>query len=211
MVRTTRVLSTLLSIVAKSESHDKFKVTATSVPYLAALVSVVEEVRTRCTIKTRISVLPANTAAAAGETDPSTSLLGHSSIGHPSSPFPQSISSASIADSAGANLSNAQAGSRTLKPWDSSYLNRTRNITGMSAIISIPPYDRCSQWMDVGTTIRRIFPKPPSTLTYLQPVKPTIPIVVTPQILLEPQQMLQVRHMLSISSRLHRQSFERNH
>ncbi|CAF3844897.1 unnamed protein product [Rotaria sordida] len=51
VVRTTRVLSTLLSIISKSESHDKFKVIPTSVPYLATLVSVVEGVRSRYPVK----------------------------------------------------------------------------------------------------------------------------------------------------------------
>ena len=35
VARTTRILSTFLSIVAKSESHDKFQVTPTPAPYLA--------------------------------------------------------------------------------------------------------------------------------------------------------------------------------
>ncbi|CAF3978401.1 unnamed protein product [Rotaria sordida] len=61
VARTTRVLSILLSIVAKSESHDKFKVTSTSVPYLAALVSVVEEVRTQCPIKHRSIIISSTT------------------------------------------------------------------------------------------------------------------------------------------------------
>ncbi|CAF3916659.1 unnamed protein product [Rotaria sordida] len=51
VVRTTRVLSTLLSIISKSEFHDKFKVTLTSVSYLATLVSVVEGVRSRYPVK----------------------------------------------------------------------------------------------------------------------------------------------------------------
>lgn len=42
--RTIRLLTMLLGIVAKSEKRDKFQVTQTSVPYLAALVSVSEEV-----------------------------------------------------------------------------------------------------------------------------------------------------------------------
>lgn len=71
VVRTTRVLSTLLSVVAKSESHEKFKVTKTSVPYLAALVSVVEEVRTRCPVKNR-PILMSNSTN-------STAIRNHSS------------------------------------------------------------------------------------------------------------------------------------
>ena len=49
--RTIRLLTMLLGIVAKSEKRDKFQVTQTSVPYLAALVSVSEEVRCRCHLK----------------------------------------------------------------------------------------------------------------------------------------------------------------
>ena len=41
----------IIGIVAKSEKRDKFQVTQTSVPYLAALVSVSEEVRCRCHLK----------------------------------------------------------------------------------------------------------------------------------------------------------------
>ncbi|XP_063853822.1 neurofibromin-like isoform X3 [Scylla paramamosain] len=49
--RTSRVLVTLLSIVAKPHKRDKFEVTPESVAYLAALVSVSEEVRSRCHLK----------------------------------------------------------------------------------------------------------------------------------------------------------------
>ncbi|XP_013381612.1 neurofibromin-like [Lingula anatina] len=53
--RTVRVLNMLLCIVAKPTKRDKFEVTPESVPYLAALVSVSEEVRSRCHMKHRIS------------------------------------------------------------------------------------------------------------------------------------------------------------
>ncbi|XP_037791196.1 neurofibromin-like isoform X5 [Penaeus monodon] len=49
--RTSRVLITLLSIVAKPHKRDKFEVTPENVAYLAALVSVSEEVRSRCHLK----------------------------------------------------------------------------------------------------------------------------------------------------------------
>lgn len=45
--RTTRVLTMLLDIVAKPSSRDKFEVTKENVAYLAALVSVSEDVRSR--------------------------------------------------------------------------------------------------------------------------------------------------------------------
>lgn len=56
VTRTTRVLALLLDIVGKS-SHgkDKFEVTKSNVAYLAALVSVSEEVRSRCHVKHTIS------------------------------------------------------------------------------------------------------------------------------------------------------------
>ncbi|KAF6216642.1 hypothetical protein GE061_000988 [Apolygus lucorum] len=49
--RTSRVLTSLLTIIAKPHKRDKFEVTAESVAYLAALVSVSEEVRSRCHVK----------------------------------------------------------------------------------------------------------------------------------------------------------------
>ncbi|CAL4124079.1 unnamed protein product, partial [Meganyctiphanes norvegica] len=49
--RTARVLITLLSIVAKPQKRDKFEVSPDNVAYLTALVSVSEEVRSRCHLK----------------------------------------------------------------------------------------------------------------------------------------------------------------
>ncbi|KAK0170129.1 hypothetical protein PV328_010729 [Microctonus aethiopoides] len=49
--RTARVLTMLLAIVAKPFRKDKFEVTPESVAYLAALVSVSEEVRSRCHVR----------------------------------------------------------------------------------------------------------------------------------------------------------------
>lgn len=51
VTRTSRVLSMLLAIVAKSKKRDKFEVTPESVAYLTALVAVSEEVRLRCHVK----------------------------------------------------------------------------------------------------------------------------------------------------------------
>ncbi|XP_011426816.1 neurofibromin isoform X4 [Magallana gigas] len=53
--RTIRVLNQLLSITVKPTNRDKFEVTPQTVPYLAALVSVSEEVRSRCHLKHRTS------------------------------------------------------------------------------------------------------------------------------------------------------------
>ncbi|CAD6227786.1 GSCOCG00006244001-RA-CDS [Cotesia congregata] len=49
--RTSRVLTMLLAIVAKPFRRDKFEMTPESVAYLAALVSVSEEVRSRCHVR----------------------------------------------------------------------------------------------------------------------------------------------------------------
>lgn len=49
--RASRVLAQLLTIVAKPFKRDKFEVSPESVAYLAALVSVSEEVRSRCHVK----------------------------------------------------------------------------------------------------------------------------------------------------------------
>ncbi|KAF7274462.1 hypothetical protein GWI33_012883 [Rhynchophorus ferrugineus] len=49
--RTVRVLTMLLSIVAKPSRRDKFEVTPDSVAYLTALIGYSEEVRSRCHVK----------------------------------------------------------------------------------------------------------------------------------------------------------------
>lgn len=49
--RTVRVLNMLLSIVSKPTKRDRFEVTPESIPYLAALLPVSEEVRSRCRLK----------------------------------------------------------------------------------------------------------------------------------------------------------------
>ncbi len=53
--RTNRILTMLLGIVAKPTKKDKFEVTKESVAYLAALVSVSEEVRSRCHVRHHMS------------------------------------------------------------------------------------------------------------------------------------------------------------
>ncbi|CAG0893417.1 unnamed protein product, partial [Cyprideis torosa] len=57
VARTTRVLTMLLSIVAKPQRRDKYEVTPESVAYLAALVPVSEDVRSRCRVKQPVSKL----------------------------------------------------------------------------------------------------------------------------------------------------------
>lgn len=51
VTRTIRILSMMLSIVAKPSGRDKLEVTKENVAYLAALVSVSEDVRSRCRVK----------------------------------------------------------------------------------------------------------------------------------------------------------------
>ncbi|CAF4558474.1 unnamed protein product [Rotaria sp. Silwood2] len=205
VVRTTRVLSTLLSIVAKSESHDKFKVTPTSVPYLAALVSVVEEVRSRCPVKHRPVIVSSTTNTNSTNILP----LNYSSIStvHPLSHLPQSYSTTSIADFAGlggnslsssyiltnqttnSTLLNVQQGlyPRRQKSWDASYIEKTRKIGGVltvsgTRLLSIPSHVRHWHSFDIEHAVPRILTKPASTLVQLQQVKQVVPtIAVTPQ------------------------------
>ncbi|CAF3023543.1 unnamed protein product [Rotaria sp. Silwood2] len=186
VVRTTRVLSTLLSIVSKSESHDKFKVTPTTVPYLAALFSVVEEVRTRCPVKNCSNLIPTTT-----------NLTNIPANVNPLSHIPQSHSSTSVTDIAGSTTLNVQQGvfTQRLKSWDLSYLDKTRKVGGVSSsrLLSILPYARYYQSVDIENALPRILTKSASTLVQLQQVKQSVPITisVTPQILPETQQTSQ--------------------
>ncbi|XP_076386906.1 neurofibromin 1 isoform X1 [Megachile rotundata] len=72
VTRTARVLTMLLGIVAKPFRRDKFEVTPESVAYLSALVSVSEEVRSRCHIRHA-----ATKNAESGSTDCLDILLPH--------------------------------------------------------------------------------------------------------------------------------------
>ncbi|CAF5059700.1 unnamed protein product, partial [Rotaria sp. Silwood1] len=204
VARTTRVLSTLLSIVAKSESHDKFKVTPTSIPYLAALVSVVEEVRSRCPIKHRPMIISSTTT-----NSNSTNILplNYSSISnvHPLSHLPQSYSTTSIADIAGlggsssssyvltnqttnSTLLNIQQGlfPRRQKSWDASYIEKTRKIGGVltvsgTRLLTIPSHVRHWHSFDIEHAVPRILTKPASTLVQLQQVKQVVPTIAVTQ------------------------------
>ncbi|XP_069040594.1 neurofibromin isoform X1 [Lepisosteus oculatus] len=57
VARTVRILHTLLALVGKHLNCDKFEVNTQSVAYLAALLTVSEEVRSRCSLKHRKSLL----------------------------------------------------------------------------------------------------------------------------------------------------------
>ncbi|XP_062393338.1 neurofibromin isoform X4 [Sardina pilchardus] len=57
VARTVRILFTLLGLVGKHRQCDRFEVNTQSVAYLAALLTVSEEVRSRCRLKHRKSLL----------------------------------------------------------------------------------------------------------------------------------------------------------
>ncbi|KAG5284565.1 hypothetical protein AALO_G00028070 [Alosa alosa] len=57
VARTVRILHTLLGLVGKHRQCDRFEVNTQSVAYLAALLTVSEEVRSRCRLKHRKSLL----------------------------------------------------------------------------------------------------------------------------------------------------------
>ncbi|KAH7960628.1 hypothetical protein HPB49_021823 [Dermacentor silvarum] len=96
--RTARVLSMLLGIVAKPHKRDKFEVTPESVAYLAALVSVLEEVRSRCHLKHRVSTRVASEALARTPPSPVPSSLAAQSA----SPSSSAIGGASSPSATGA-------------------------------------------------------------------------------------------------------------
>ncbi|XP_077511291.1 neurofibromin 1 isoform X3 [Amblyomma americanum] len=91
--RTARVLSMLLGIVAKPHKRDKFEVTPESVAYLAALVSVSEEVRSRCHLKHRVATRVASEALART----------------PPSPVPTSLATQSSSASSGSAVGGASS------------------------------------------------------------------------------------------------------
>ncbi|KAK2156732.1 hypothetical protein LSH36_206g01021 [Paralvinella palmiformis] len=86
--RTIRVLNMLLVIVSKSAKRDKFEVTPQSVPYLAALVSVSEEVRSRCHLKHRFSC---SIPESASSDSISAELASHTNNTVPSNSQPASL------------------------------------------------------------------------------------------------------------------------
>ncbi|XP_021921694.1 neurofibromin isoform X3 [Zootermopsis nevadensis] len=76
--RTTRILTMLLGIIAKPHKRDKFEVTPESVAYLAALVSVSEEVRSRCHVKHSLArMIPESSSGENFAVDNHLSLMPH--------------------------------------------------------------------------------------------------------------------------------------
>ena len=202
VARTTRVLLTLLSIVTKSESHDKFKVTPTSVPYLAALVSVVEEVRSRCPVKHR-PVIPSSTSSSSSTPSATATPNIPTSNVHPLSQMPQSQSTTSISEfasnCASSGLLNVQQHMlpRRQKSWDASYNDKNRKLPNLltsngTRLFSVPVHSRHWHLFDIEHAVPRILSKPASTLVQLQQSKQTVPtIAVTPQTVPESQQTSQ--------------------
>lgn len=164
-------------------------------PYLAALVSVVEEIRTRCPVKNRSNFIPTNTSTGTSTVTNPTNIPSSANV-NALSHLPQSHSSTSIADIAGATALNVPQGvfARRLKSWDLSYMDKSRKVGAISTInsarlVSIPPHARYYQSVDIENAIPRILTKPASTLVQLQQVKQSVPAIsVAPQILLETQQ-----------------------
>ncbi|XP_077578071.1 neurofibromin [Stigmatopora nigra] len=76
VARTVRILHTLLALISKHLKCDKFEVNTQSVAYLAALLTVSEEVRSRCSLKHRKSLLISDLAMDPVPMDTYTSLIG---------------------------------------------------------------------------------------------------------------------------------------
>ncbi|XP_052834126.1 neurofibromin isoform X3 [Octopus bimaculoides] len=113
--RTIRVLNQLLVITVKPLNRDKFEVTPQTVPYLAALVSVSEEVRSRCHLKHRVSQYvmtdsPSSDSINAAEPETPNTSIGPSASAH-------SMSSPSIQTPANAQPSITPV-TRRQKSWD---------------------------------------------------------------------------------------------
>ncbi len=171
---------------------------------MAALVSVVEEVRTRCPVKNRPVVVPTTTT----NSNPSNIPSAATATVHPLSQLPQSHSTTSIADfvNAGTNsaLLNVQHNlfPRRQKSWDASYLDKTRKVSGIltvsgTRLLSVPPHARHWHSFDIEHAVPRILTKPASTLVQLQQVKQVAPtIAVTPQTVPETQQTTETNLLL---------------
>ncbi|XP_064460461.1 neurofibromin-like isoform X2 [Ornithodoros turicata] len=117
--RTARVLSMLLGIVARPHKRDKFEVTPDSVAYLAALVSVSEEVRSRCHLKHRVATrVSCESPSSCEALVPRTSPCGSGgSVGSTQPQQPSPVPSPS-APHGGSNQLHAPPGGRRQKSWD---------------------------------------------------------------------------------------------
>ncbi|XP_076453075.1 neurofibromin-like isoform X4 [Babylonia areolata] len=105
--RTIRVLHHLLAITVKSTNRDKFEVTTETVAYLAALVSVSEEVRSRCHLKHRtaqyIITDSPSSESLGSELTSSTGMYVSPSVS--TSTFVSSASSATVGSAASSGIS----------------------------------------------------------------------------------------------------------
>ncbi|XP_050410069.1 neurofibromin isoform X2 [Patella vulgata] len=91
--RTIRVLHQLLNITVKHTNRDKFVVTIHTVPYLAALVSVSEEVRSRCHLKHRTPnyMISESTSNDSLNAEVNNAAQGTSPITPPAGPTPSQV------------------------------------------------------------------------------------------------------------------------
>ncbi|PSN31934.1 Neurofibromin [Blattella germanica] len=129
--RTTRIYTMLLGIIAKPHKRDKFEVTPESVAYLAALVSVSEEVRSRCHVKhSLVRMIPESGSSENFTVDNHLSLLPHppvptssitSAMNAMATPSPSQRSEASIGQCQQSQQQSSGAGTptnRRQKSWD---------------------------------------------------------------------------------------------
>ncbi|KAK7864725.1 hypothetical protein R5R35_013611 [Gryllus longicercus] len=134
VTRTARVLNMLLGIVAKPHKRDKFEVMPDNVAYLAALVAVSEEVRSRCHVKHSLArMIPESSSAENFPVDMHLNLMPQaqmaSSVGssanstqvtpasHRNSCGSQALSS-SAGSSSASGSSNFTPANRRQKSWD---------------------------------------------------------------------------------------------
>nr|CAD7393723.1 unnamed protein product [Timema cristinae] len=120
--RTARVLTMLLGIVAKPHKRDKFEVTPENIAYLAALVSVSEEVRSRCHVKHSLTrITPESSSTENLQVDLHLGLLPQPVSGGSSTLSTCRITTETISSAHGSQPpphSNTVPANRRQKSWD---------------------------------------------------------------------------------------------
>uniref|UniRef100_A0A8C2WU17 Neurofibromin n=1 Tax=Cyclopterus lumpus TaxID=8103 RepID=A0A8C2WU17_CYCLU len=123
VARTVRILHTLLALISKHLKCDKFEVNTQSVAYLAALLTVSEEVRSRCSLKHRKSLLISDLSM---------------------DPVPMDTYSSHIVDPSCRTL-------RETQPWTSPHVSeRYLSAHHYPAVGQISPRTRKSMSLDMG-------------------------------------------------------------
>uniref|UniRef100_A0A8D3ARL0 Neurofibromin n=1 Tax=Scophthalmus maximus TaxID=52904 RepID=A0A8D3ARL0_SCOMX len=123
VARTVRILHTLLALISKHLKCDKFEVNTQSVAYLAALLTVSEEVRSRCSLKHRKSLLMSDLSM---------------------DPVPMETYSSHISDPSCRTL-------RETQPWTSPQVSeRYLSAHHYSTVGQISPRTRKSMSLDMG-------------------------------------------------------------